>query len=43
MMSDSKKGYSIIVKNVTKTFNVYLDKSNTIKESLLSLFSRNKK
>ncbi|MBQ8659899.1 MAG: ABC transporter ATP-binding protein [Bacilli bacterium] len=42
-MSDSKKGYSIIVKNVTKTFNVYLDKSNTIKESLLSLFSRNKK
>lgn len=42
-MIDKKKNYSIVVKNVTKTFNVYLDKSNTIKESLLSLFSRNKK
>jgi len=35
--------YSIIVSNVTKTFNVYYDKSNTVKESLLSLFKRNRK
>ena len=34
---------SIIVEHVNKSFNVYLDKSNTIKESLLSLFKRNKK
>ena len=34
---------SIIVENVTKSFNVYLDRSNTIKESLLSLFRRNRK
>lgn len=33
----------IIVDNVYKTFNVYLDKANTIKEKLLFLFSRNKK
>ena len=39
----SKSQYSIEVKNVTKSFNVYLDKSNTIKESLLSFFSRNRK
>ena len=38
-----KEQYSIIVDNVTKTFNVYLDRSNTIKESLLSLFKRNRK
>lgn len=39
-----KKGqYSIEVENVSKTFNVFLDKSSTIKESLLSLFKRNKK
>lgn len=35
--------YKIIVDNVYKTFNVYLDKANTIKEKLLFLFSRNKK
>ena len=35
--------YSIIVSNVTKSFNVYFDKSNTVKESLLSLFKRNRK
>ncbi len=35
--------YSIIVNNVHKSFNVYLDKSNTLKESLLSMFKRNKK
>ena len=35
--------YSIIVDDVYKTFNVYLDKANTIKEKLLFLFSRNKK
>ena len=32
----------ISVKDVYKTFNVYLDKANTIKEKLL-FFSRNKK
>lgn len=35
--------YNIIVDNVNKTFNVYLDKANTIKEKLLFLFSRNRK
>lgn len=35
--------YSIIVEDVDKTFNVYLDKANTIKEKLLFLFSRNRK
>ena len=35
--------YSIIVSNVTKTFDVYYDKSNTVKESILSLFKRNRK
>ena len=35
--------YKIIVEHVYKTFNVYLDKANTIKEKLLFLFSRNKK
>lgn len=38
-----KEEYNILVKNVTKSFDVYYDKSNTIKESLLSLFSRNRK
>ena len=33
--------YSILVDNVYKTFNVYIDKANTIKEKLLFLFSRN--
>lgn len=35
--------YKIIVDDVYKTFNVYLDKANTIKEKLLFLFSRNRK
>lgn len=35
--------YNIIVDNVNKTFNVYLDKANTLKEKLLFLFSRNRK
>lgn len=35
--------YAIIVDDVHKTFNVYLDKANTIKEKLLFLFSRNRK
>ncbi len=35
--------YSIIIKDVYKIFNIYLDKANTIKEKLLFLFSRNKK
>ena len=34
---------AIKVENVYKTFNVYLDKANTIKERLLFLFSRNRK
>ena len=34
--------YKIIVDNVYKSFNVYLDKTNTIKEKLL-FFARNKK
>ena len=34
---------SIIVEDVYKSFNVYLDKANTIKEKLLFLFSRNRK
>lgn len=34
---------TIIVDNVSKTFNIYLDKANTIKERLLFLFRRNKK
>ncbi len=38
-----KEQNSIVVENVCKSFNVYLDKSNTIKESLLSLFKRNRK
>ena len=38
-----KEQNSIVVEHVNKSFNVYLDKSNTIKESLLSLFKRNKK
>ena len=42
-MKEDEKEYSIIVDDVYKTFNVYLDKANTIKEKLLFLFSRNKK
>ncbi len=38
-----KEEYSIIIDDVYKTFNVYLDKANTIKEKVLFLFSRNKK
>ena len=38
-----KNEYSIVCENVYKTFDVYLDKSNTLKESILSMFSRNKK
>ena len=36
------KEYAICVKDVYKSFNVYLDKANTLKERLL-FFSRNKK
>ena len=42
-MKETTEEYSIIVENVYKTFNVYLDKANTIKEKILFLFSRNKK
>ena len=34
--------YKIVVDNVYKSFNVYLDKANTLKEKLL-FFTRNKK
>ena len=40
---ENKEDYSIVIEDVYKTFNVYLDKANTIKEKLLFLFSRNKK
>ena len=42
-MKENQDEYSIMVDNVYKTFNVYLDKANTIKEKLLFLFSRNRK
>lgn len=42
-MKESKEDYKIIVDNVDKNFNVYLDKANTIKEKLLFLFSRNRR
>lgn len=38
-----KQEDKIIVENVTKSFNVYYDRANTIKEKLLFLFTRNKK
>ncbi len=38
-----KQEEKIIVENVTKSFNVYYDKANTVKERLLFLFTRNKK
>ena len=40
---DEKNNYSIIIEDVYKSFNIYLDKANTIKEKILFLFSRNKK
>jgi len=42
-MEKANEEYKIIVDNVYKTFNVYLDKANTIKEKILFLFSRNRK
>jgi len=42
-MKKENEEYTIIVNNVYKTFNIFLDKANTIKESLLFIFSRNKK
>lgn len=42
-MKEQKEEYSIIVDDIYKTFNVYLDKASTIKEKLLFLFSRNRK
>ena len=42
-MKELNEEYSIIVNDVYKTFNVYLDKANTIKEKLLFLFSRNRR
>lgn len=43
MSNEKKDEYAISVENVNKTFNVYLDRANTIKEKLLFLFSRNRK
>ena len=37
-MKEESEGYKIIVEDVYKTFNVYLDKTNTIKEKLLFIF-----
>lgn len=42
-MKEVEEEYNIIIDDVYKTFNVYLDKANTIKEKLLFLFSRNRK
>lgn len=42
-MKEKENEYSIMVNDVYKTFNVYLDKANTIKEKLLFLFSRNRR
>ena len=42
-MQEQEADYKIVVDNVYKTFNVYLDKANTVKEKLLFLFSRNRK
>ena len=42
-MKEEVNDYKIIVDNVCKTFNVYLDRANTIKEKLLFLFTRNRK
>ena len=41
-MQENSEDYKIIVDNVYKTFNVYLDKANTIKEKLLFFASRNR-
>ena len=43
IMKENKEEYKIIVDNVYKQFNVYVDKANKIKEKILFLFSRNKK
>lgn len=42
-MKENLNEEKIIVDNVSKTFNVYLDRANTIKEKLLFLFTRNRK
>lgn len=42
-MKQEQEDYSVIIDNVYKSFNVYYDKANTVKEKLLFLFSRNRK
>lgn len=42
-MKESENDCKILVEDVYKTFNVYLDRANTVKEKLLFLFTRNKK
>ena len=42
-MKENEEEYSIIIDDVYKVFNVYLDKANTMKEKILFLFSRNRR
>ncbi|MGN1297052.1 MAG: ABC transporter ATP-binding protein [Clostridia bacterium] len=42
-MKEEQEDYSIIIDDVYKSFDVYYDKANTMKEKLLFLFSRNRK
>ena len=42
-MKEQSNDYKIVVDDVYKTFNVYLDRANTVKEKLLFLFTRNRK
>ena len=42
-MKENNENYKIIVDNVYKTFNVYLDKANTLKEKILFLFNGKRK
>lgn len=43
MENTKNENFAIVVENVHKTFNVYLDRANTLKEKLLFLFTRNRK
>ncbi|MBP3707026.1 MAG: ABC transporter ATP-binding protein [Clostridia bacterium] len=42
-MEKGNNEYAIVLEDVHKVFNVYLDKANTMKEKILFLFSRNRK
>lgn len=41
-MKEKTEEYSIIVENVYKSFNIYMDKANSLKEKIL-FWNRNKK